>query len=130
MSKPSNMQTRTSNNNLLLIREKKRAELKDQPLNATTMPNKSIDLILKNARKSGQLNLSDFGLIEIPAQVWRINAQDAVAANKSASIDNDENDFKWWDQIDLNKLIAASNKIKIIPKDVQHLSTLVTLDVI
>lgn len=42
-----------------------------------------------------------------------------------------ENDgFKWWEQVNLTKLILASNKIKIIPKDVQQLATALTyLDV-
>ena len=44
------------------------------------------------------------------------------------SNDNDS-DYKWWDQIDLVKLIAASNRIKFIPKDIKYLNTLVTLDV-
>ena len=40
-----------------------------------------------------------------------------------------ENEFKWWDQVDLTKLILAANKIKLVPSDIKALSTLVTLDV-
>ena len=129
--------TRSSNNNLALIKEKKRAELKTDHVkhephtSSTTHHHKSIELVLRNARKSGHLNLSDFGLTDVPSQIWHLNAQDMSTSSKTAaSIDTDEHDFKWWDQVDLNKLILASNKIQIIPKDVQHLSTLVTFDVI
>jgi hypothetical protein len=43
-------------------------------------------------------------------------------------MDNQE-DFKWWEQTELQKLILASNKIKIIPKEIQNLQTLITFDV-
>ena len=36
---------------------------------------------------------------------------------------------KWWDAVELTKLILASNKIKSVPKDIKCLSLLTTLDV-
>lgn len=42
---------------------------------------------------------------------------------------NNNEDFKWWDQANLTKLILASNRIKLLPKIVQQLSSLVILDV-
>jgi len=136
----------TRKTNLALIKEQKRAELKKTtepppppPLaNTTTLPllplPRNIELILKNARKTGQLNLSDFGLVDVPSQVWHLNTQD-IGISKSTLIENSSggsnpgNELKWWEQVDLNKLIMASNKIKIMPKDVQNLNSLVTLDV-
>ena len=46
-------------------------------------------------------------------------------------MDNNENteEYRWWQQVELQKLILASNKIKIIPRDVKNLQSLVTLDV-
>ena len=41
----------------------------------------------------------------------------------------DDNDFRWWDQVEIQKLILASNKIKIVPKDIKALTALTTLDV-
>ena len=42
---------------------------------------------------------------------------------------NNNEDFKWWDQVNLTKLILAANRIKLLPKIVQQLSSLVILDV-
>ena len=131
----------SSSSNLALIKEKKRAELKEKSKASAknnepeaagahlTPLSRGVEVLLKNARKSGQLNLSDAGLAEIPGQIWNLNSQD-IGVSKSVSLEAEENDFKWWDQVDLNKLILASNKIKSIPKDVRNLSSLVTLDVI
>lgn len=40
-----------------------------------------------------------------------------------------EGDEKWWDQVDLTKLILAVNQIKQIPDDVRLLPALTVLDV-
>lgn len=42
-------------------------------------------------------------------------------------MDSDEN--RWWEQVELQKLILASNKLKNVPKMLKNLQTLVTLDV-
>ena len=131
----NNQETKTSSksqNTLSLIKEKKRAELKK--VDASSEPAqpplpRNIELALKNARRSGQLNLSDFSLVEVPSNVWHLNTQD-FGVSKSTNLEYGEaNEFKWWEQVDLNKLILASNKIKIITKDVENLNSLVSLDV-
>ena len=48
--------------------------------------------------------------------------------NPDTSLDNND-ECKWLDHVNLSKLILASNKITYIPKDVQLLDSLVTLDV-
>ena len=59
--------------------------------------------------------------------MWQINAE---KINGSISLDDENNDsLKWWDQIELVKLILASNKIKYIPKEIKQLFSLVVLDV-
>ncbi len=57
--------------------------------------------------------------------MWLINTE---KLSGSANME-DENGEKWWDQIELTKLILASNKIKILPKDIKQLYTLIALDV-
>lgn len=59
----------------------------------------------------------------VPDSVWYINEK-----NEPNDDQNDEN-FKWWDRVNLTKLILASNKLKTVPKNVQLLSSLVILDV-
>ena len=83
------------------------------------------DAVMKQARKSGQLNLSNRELKSVPDKVWKIN-QEIPEEEKNASLDSDE---KWWDQTQLNKLILASNQITSISSDIQLLQALVVLDV-
>ena len=84
------------------------------------------DAILKQARKSGQLNLSNRNLTAIPEKVWRINI-DVPEEGKSTSLA--ASDDRWWEQIDLNKLILASNKLTELSAEIQQLPALVVLDV-
>lgn len=62
----------------------------------------------------------------VPTSVWRINSEPPAGHDASFSTQDEE---KWWDQIDLNKLILAANQIKEIPDDVALLTALITLDV-
>ena len=62
----------------------------------------------------------------VPVSVWRINL-DAPEEGKNVSLDNAED--RWWDQVDLTKLIMASNLLTTIPDDIAQLSALVILDV-
>ena len=88
---------------------------------------KSLQTLLKQARLSGSLNLSNYTLTQIPLNVLRINIDKfEEESNKDG---DDENGFKWWEQIELNKLIVGSNKIKEIPKEIEFLDTLITFDV-
>lgn len=75
--------------------------------------------MLKQARASGQLNLSRKGLSAIPESVWRINVdagvgQDVIIGDKS---DGD----RWWDQQDLQKLVIASNSLAEIGDGIAEL---------
>ncbi|XP_050401832.1 leucine-rich repeat-containing protein 40 [Patella vulgata] len=82
--------------------------------------------ILKQARQSGQLNLSGRGLATVPDKVWRINI-DVPEEAKNVSLDNAEN--RWWDQVDLTKLILASNTLTAIPDDISNFPALTVLDI-
>jgi hypothetical protein len=114
---------------------------------------KAIDTILKNAQASGTLNLSDHDLPEgknslfkkrqmfsnflsnlslkflVPPKVYTLNEVDSKEYAKNTSLNFEANDAKWWNQVELKKLILAFNKITYIPRQIEQLSTLVVLDV-
>ncbi len=62
----------------------------------------------------------------VPNSVWRINI-DVPEEAKSVSLDNTED--RWWEQVDLTKLILASNTLAHLSEDIRQLSALVVLDV-
>jgi len=62
----------------------------------------------------------------VPSCVWRINI-DTPEEGKTISMDNA--DDRWWEQVDLTKLILASNALDSLSADIQLLPALVTLDV-
>ncbi|XP_033107307.1 leucine-rich repeat-containing protein 40-like [Anneissia japonica] len=82
--------------------------------------------LLKQGRRSGQLNLSSRELTTVPDSVWRIN-QDVPEEARNVSLDNTED--RWWEQTDLTKLILASNKLLEISNDLRELGALTVLDV-
>ena len=81
--------------------------------------------LLKSARQSGQLNISGRSLKEVPLGVWRINL-DIPPEAQTVSLSNV--DERWWDQVDLRKLILASNEIQSIPNEIKFLPALNVLD--
>ncbi|RUS74149.1 hypothetical protein EGW08_018088 [Elysia chlorotica] len=82
--------------------------------------------ILKQARKSGVLNLSQRGLSSVPENVWTLQ-EDVPEEAKVVSMDNTED--KWWDTVELNKLILASNMLTCLGEGLGKLSALTVLDV-
>ncbi|XP_061859809.1 leucine-rich repeat-containing protein 40 [Colius striatus] len=82
--------------------------------------------LLRAARKSGQLNLSGRSLSEVPQRVWRINLDTPEEAHQNLSFGAAD---RWWEQIDLTKLILASNKLQSLSEDVKLLPALTILDV-
>ena len=63
----------------------------------------------------------------VPSTVWRINT-DPPSGSGAASF-GAEGDARWWDQVDLVKLILAANQIKEISDDIQLLPALTIFDV-
>ncbi|KAK7508432.1 hypothetical protein BaRGS_00000671 [Batillaria attramentaria] len=82
--------------------------------------------ILKQARRSGQLNLSGRNLSSVPDSVWRIN-MDVPEEACTVSMDNAED--RWWEQTDLTKLILASNVLTSLGAGIAQLTALTVLDV-
>ena len=85
------------------------------------------DALLRQARKSGQLNLSNRGLTEVPDKVWRVNL-DVPPEARNVSLDCADGD-KWWEIVDLTKLILASNKLTEISSEIVQFPALTVLDV-
>ncbi|TRY68578.1 hypothetical protein TCAL_03065 [Tigriopus californicus] len=84
--------------------------------------------MMKQARASGQLNLSGRGLVTVPEQVWHLQAplpEESAQAKKGFSLDQVE---PWWEQVSLTKLILASNQLTLLPANLGDLSTLTVLD--
>ena len=84
------------------------------------------DSLLRQARKSGQLNISGRGLSKVPDKVWRIN-QELPSEARTVSLDN--TDERWWEQEELGKLILASNCLTEISAEIKQLPALTVLDV-
>lgn len=83
--------------------------------------------LIRQARHSGQLNLSNRNLSEVPHEVWRINI-DVPEEGKDDSLDTGPGN-RWWEQTDLTKLILASNQLKDISPDIVNLPALAVLDI-
>ena len=58
--------------------------------------------------------------------MWRINI-DVPEEGKQVSLDASGD--RWWEQVDLRKLILASNQLKQLSSDIQNLPALTVLDV-
>lgn len=84
------------------------------------------EAVLRQARRSGQLNLSMRGLETVPLSVWRLNMD--PPAQQSVSFDASKEE-RWWDQTDLLKLILADNRLSELSEDLQLLPALTVLDV-
>ena len=83
--------------------------------------------MLKAARASGQLNLSNRGLQAVPDKVWRLNEPDEKKKGFGTDVVPDQEEENWWEYVDLTKLILASNQITSLSKDVELLAAGLTV---
>ncbi|XP_069988037.1 leucine-rich repeat-containing protein 40-like isoform X3 [Penaeus vannamei] len=86
--------------------------------------------IIKMARRSGQLNLSNRGMHEVPDKVYHIHEMDADEAKKmmmGMSMDSTDDD-RWWEQTDLTRLYLSSNCLSSISPKISNLMSLQVLD--
>ncbi|CAN8003981.1 unnamed protein product [Ixodes hexagonus] len=91
-------------------------------------PSLSMDLI-KLARKSGQLNLTGRGMIEVPEIVWNINnLTEEERQGLSVSLDHCDGN-RWWDQADLTKLYLSSNQLTTLSPNIEKLRALNILEI-
>ncbi|KAH0462822.1 hypothetical protein IEQ34_010397 [Dendrobium chrysotoxum] len=63
-----------------------------------------MDRLLKQARSSGSLNLSNRSLREVPNEVYK----------NLEAVGEDE---KWWEGVELQKLILAHNELEVLRED-------------
>ncbi|KAK0045480.1 leucine-rich repeat-containing protein 40 [Biomphalaria pfeifferi] len=99
-----------------------------KPRLGTNKPEKTDGIhpsVLKQARRSGVLNLSQRGLTIVPEEVWSVQEYVPEEA-KSVSMDNTED--KWWDVVDLTKLILASNHLTTLGEGLRNFQALTVLD--
>ena len=75
--------------------------------------------MIKQARKSGQLNLSNRGMVSVPDRVWTILELDQEETKAAGQRNMDNSEENWWDMVDLTKLILACNKISTISDKVR-----------
>lgn len=93
--------------------------------------------VVKQARLTGHLNLSNKALIEVPDIVWNLNSLTndpstdkgkLMTASFDFPLNEDDSPERWWDYVDLTKLLLASNKLSSIPGDIENLVSLTVLD--
>ncbi|KAD4178959.1 hypothetical protein E3N88_27550 [Mikania micrantha] len=75
-----------------------------------------MDRMLKAARASGSLNLSNRSLKEVPDEVYK-------------SLDSIGEGENWWEAVELQKLILAHNDIRLLKEDIRNLPLLSVLNV-
>ncbi|XP_029943527.1 leucine-rich repeat-containing protein 40 [Salarias fasciatus] len=83
--------------------------------------------LLKEARRSGQLNLSSRGLTAVPPAVYRLDVDAPPEARRDVSFAAAA-EQRWWERAELTKLLLASNRIARLDDDVRLLPALLTLD--
>ena len=66
-------------------------------------------------------------LTAVPEGVWRINID--APPDQTVDISRGDSSEQWWDQVDLTKLILASNQLKELSEDIKYLVALTVLDV-
>ncbi|XP_061681919.1 leucine-rich repeat-containing protein 40 isoform X2 [Syngnathoides biaculeatus] len=81
--------------------------------------------LLKAARQSGTLDLTNRNLTEVPASVYRLNVDTPEEAHRDVSFGASE---RWWEQTDLTKLLLASNRLSRLSDDIRLLPALAVLD--
>ncbi|KAH8414663.1 hypothetical protein KR215_011737, partial [Drosophila sulfurigaster] len=81
----------------------------------------------KQARKSGNLSLTNKGMARVPERLYDINDadEDSKAANLEALTLNEED--AWWNQQPLNNLDLSSNALTHISPKIENLNTLTVL---
>ncbi|XP_059046590.1 leucine-rich repeat-containing protein 40-like isoform X3 [Achroia grisella] len=81
--------------------------------------------LIKSAKRTGQLNLSNRGLGSVPENVWKI---DELVMEESKEVDFARSDLNnWWNAESLKMLDLSSNVVKTISPNVKLLQQLVTM---
>ncbi|GAB6032220.1 Leucine-rich repeat-containing protein 40 [Chamberlinius hualienensis] len=84
--------------------------------------------IIKQARNSGKLNLSNKGLVAVPDKVWRIHEIDDEERKTTTFSFNSSDNDRWWEQAELTVLDLSFNRLSEIHCDIQNLPNLQTVN--
>ncbi|XP_026733281.1 leucine-rich repeat-containing protein 40-like isoform X1 [Trichoplusia ni] len=81
--------------------------------------------LIKSAKRTGQLSLSNRGLGTVPDNVWKI---DDLVLDETKEVDFSRSDNnQWWNAEPLKTLDLSSNAIKVISPNVKFLQHIVNL---
>jgi len=92
--------------------------------NKNTNAGNSLAMKLKQARKTGVLNLSNLELQDIPNELWSIYEPSEEERNNYEFGSNEQ----WWDQTELKKLYLSSNKLKSVSEKLGNFNSIQVLD--
>uniref|UniRef100_A0A336K9K7 CSON002272 protein n=1 Tax=Culicoides sonorensis TaxID=179676 RepID=A0A336K9K7_CULSO len=85
-------------------------------------------LFVKNALKTGVINLSDKSLGTIPTGLWNLDEQVKPSGTFVPEFDKCPENEEWWTRVNISKLNLSSNFIQEIPPNIQKLSDLTVLN--
>ncbi|XP_020717819.1 leucine-rich repeat-containing protein 40 isoform X2 [Ceratitis capitata] len=82
--------------------------------------------LLKQARKTGALQLSGKGLTTVPDKIYQVNETDKDLPTSLDELTVKEEDA-WWNQMPLTNLDLSSNALTHLSPKIENLDTLTTL---
>ncbi|CAG8732651.1 9008_t:CDS:2, partial [Acaulospora morrowiae] len=86
---------------------------------------KSLNVIVKQAKSSGRINISHRSLKTIPEEVWKMYEVDP----KSITIDfSGGGSDVWYETVDLVRMVAADNQLESIDKRIVEFNALAFID--
>lgn len=86
------------------------------------------EAVIRRARGTGKLNLSNHNLDKVPEYVFRIDTLSSdEKANLNVNFDTSDSESKWWDIAPLTVLDLSNNAIQNIPSEIQQLCFLTHL---
>jgi len=133
-SRPTKVNAQIKDPTAAILKTKKMKDVVEDAasqLNEKTLEDGKLSLeVVKAAQSSGQLNLSEKGLENVPHQVWYLNEHEIKSKYASEGLFKDkiDEDDSWWARVDLSKLFLSSNRLCNISSDVEKLTTLLILD--
>uniref|UniRef100_A0A182Y318 Disease resistance R13L4/SHOC-2-like LRR domain-containing protein n=1 Tax=Anopheles stephensi TaxID=30069 RepID=A0A182Y318_ANOST len=83
---------------------------------------------IKQALKSGVLNLSGKGLATVPEKVWNLSDSEENEKEVRYDLDRSNEEDSWWNQKSLTTLDLSSNTLTTISENIQNLADLTVLN--
>uniref|UniRef100_A0A2M3Z5X9 Putative leucine-rich repeat protein n=1 Tax=Anopheles braziliensis TaxID=58242 RepID=A0A2M3Z5X9_9DIPT len=83
---------------------------------------------IKQALKTGVLNLAGKGLASVPEKVWNLSDSDENEKEVRYDLDRTQEEDSWWNQKSLTSLDLSSNTLTVISENIQSLVDLTVLN--